>query len=174
MNPLMYAVDLQKGYDMPIVAQAVSNYFLKGKPVMETLYEATNILDFCKTQNVGRGFNVKYAEGDKVVDMQRYVRFYCSMNGGQVYKYDKVTKKFSNMCVGQKVIILNSLDDKPIYDRNINYNYYFEEANKIIDPIKLGISPNAKGDPSKKIKSGKALIKKYSGAYETLFDDGDE
>ena len=47
MNPLMYAVDLQKGYDMPIVAQAVSNYFLEGKPIMETLYESTNILDFC-------------------------------------------------------------------------------------------------------------------------------
>lgn len=174
MNPLMYAVDLSKGYDMPIVAQAVSNYFLKGKPVLETLYECNNILDFCKTQNVGRGFNVKYAEGDTMIDMQRYVRFYCAMNGGQVYKYDKFTKKLSNMCVGQKVIILNSLDDMNIYDRNINYQYYLEEANKIIDPIKLGISPNAKGDASKKIKSGKALLKKYSGAYETLFDDEDE
>ena len=44
---------------------------------------------------------------------------------------------------------------------------------KIIDPIKLSISPNLKADAKKKTKSGKALIKKYSGQYLTLFDDND-
>ncbi len=37
---------------MPVVAQAVVNYFLYNKPVIETLYECNNILDFCKSQNV--------------------------------------------------------------------------------------------------------------------------
>ncbi len=44
----MYMADLSKGYDMPIVAKAVVAYFLEDKPVLETLYEATNILDFVK------------------------------------------------------------------------------------------------------------------------------
>lgn len=175
LNPLMYAVDLQKGYDMPIVAQAVSNYFLLDKPVMETLYEATNILDFCKTQNVGRQFHVEYAKGNEIIEMQRYVRFYCAMEGGILYKVDDiVANRKSNMCVGQQVVPLNSLDDKPIFERNINYQYYLEEANKIIDPIKLNISPKQKGNPNHKTKSGKSLIKKYSGMYNTLFDDNEE
>lgn len=175
LNPLMYAADLQKGYDMPIVAQAVVNYFLYDKPVLETLYEATNILDFCKTQNVGRQFHVEYAIGGGISVMQRQVRFYCAMQGGALYKVDNIIPdRISNMCVGQKVIPLNTLDDLPIFERNINYQYYLEECNKIIDPIKLGISPKQKGNAHNKTKSGKALIKKYSGMYNTLFDDNEE
>ena len=39
---------------------------------------------------------------------------------------------------------------------------------KIIDPIKLRISP---GQEPGRGKAGKTLIKKYSGQYNTLFDD---
>ena len=45
---------------------------------------------------------------------------------------------------------------------------------KIINPIKLSISPNLKANPNKKTKSGKSLIKKYSGSYLSLFEDNDE
>lgn len=69
------------------------------------------------------------------------------------------------MCAGYQVSILNTLDDKRIEYRNINYSYYYQEALKIIDPIKLNISPKQKG--------GKTLIKKLSGQYESLFDDLD-
>lgn len=174
LNPLMYAVDLSKGYDMPIVAQAVSNFFLEDKPVLETLYEATNILDFCKTQNVGRQFHVEFVDNKSKSEMQRYVRFYASTNGGYIYKVDNITGGLNNMCAGQKVTVLNTLDDKYIGERNINYQYYLDECNKIIDPIKLNISPNQKGDKSKGTKSGKALIKKYGGIYGSLFDDNEE
>ena len=60
MHPLQYAVDLKKGYDMPIVAKAVVEYFINNTPITETLYKATNILDFCKTQNIGRQFHVDF------------------------------------------------------------------------------------------------------------------
>ena len=56
---------------MPIVAQAVSDYFLKGIPIMDTLQSATNILDFCKTQNVGKQFHVEYVNGVESKEMQR-------------------------------------------------------------------------------------------------------
>ena len=55
----MYLEDLKKGYDMPIVAEAVVNYFLYKTPIMDTLYQAKNILDFCKTQNIGKQFHVE-------------------------------------------------------------------------------------------------------------------
>lgn len=173
LNPFMYRVDLQKGYDMPIVAQAVVNYFLQDKPLLETLYECNNILDFCKTQNVGRSFHVEFTDKNGTNELQRNVRFYVSKQGGIIEKVDSETNKRTGLCAGQKVIVLNTLDDKPIQYRNIDYNYYYQECIKIIDPIKLGISPNAKGNRNKGTKSGKALIKKYSEQYNSLFDDND-
>lgn len=165
LNPNMYAVDLQKGYNMPIVAQAVVNYFLNNKPVLETLYECKNILDFCKTQNVGRQFHVEFTVGSSREILQRNVRFYVTNKGGVLEKVNDNTHGRNNMCAGYQVSILNTLDDKRIEYRNINYSYYYQEALKIIDPIKLNISPKQKG--------GKSLIKKLSGQYESLFDDLD-
>ena len=171
LNPNMYLVDLQKGYDMPVVAQAVVNYFLYDKPILETLYECTNILDFCKTQNISRSFHIEYTLGNTKQVLQRNVRFYVTNKGGIIEKVNDSTMQRSNMCAGNQVIVLNSLDDQRIEYRNICYSYYYKEALKIIDPIKLGISPNQKGDASRKIKSGKSLIKQKSGLYSSLFDD---
>ena len=173
LNPFMYRVDLQKGYDMPIVAQAVVNYFLNDKPLLETLYECNNILDFCKTQNVGRNFHVEFTTNKETKELQRNVRFYVSKQGGTIEKVDKEKGIRTGLCAGNKVIVLNTLDDEPIQYRNIDYNYYYQECIKIIDPIKLGISPNAKGNRARGTKSGKALIKKYSEQYNSLFDDND-
>ena len=77
------------------------------------------------------------------------------------------------MCAGKQVAIVNTLDDTRIEYRNINYSYYYEAALKIIDPIKLSISPNQKGNAKMGIKSGKSLLKKHSGQYQSLFDDAD-
>lgn len=187
LNPYMYLVDLSKGYDMPIVAKAVVEYFANDVPIMETLYNATNILDFCKTQNVGKQYHVGYlpsSPDDPIIEglipdnngnyeIQRQVRFYVSTNGGEIKKIHNVTGGTSRLAAGEKVTILNSMDDKDIALRNISYTYYFNECNKIIDPIKLNISPTSKGNPITGTKGGKALIKKYSGMYNSLFDDDD-
>lgn len=174
LNPKMYAVDLQKGYDMPIVAEAVCNYFLYGISVMETLYSSKNILDFCKTQNVGKQFHVELYKGINSTVLQRNVRFYVTNgDGGMIYKVHNITGNKNGLCAGKRVRVLNTLDDERIELRNINYSYYFQEAIKIIDPIKLHISPNQKGDPLKGVKSGKLLLKEKSGEYNSLFDDND-
>lgn len=166
LHPTMYAVDLQKGYDMPIVAKAVVDYFLNDKPILETLYECKNILDFCKTQNVGKQFHVEFTVGTKREILQRNVRFYVTNKGGVIEKVNDNSGDRSGLCAGKQVTILNTLDDKRIEYRNINYSYYYQEALKIIDPIKLSISPKQKG--------GKSLIKKMSGQYQSLFDNLEE
>ncbi|WP_288980081.1 DNA polymerase domain-containing protein [uncultured Parvimonas sp.] len=176
LHPLQYAIDLKKGYDMPIVAKAVVEYFINNTPITETLYKATNILDFCKTQNIGKQFHVEETIIDKngntvYKESQRNCRFYVSNNGSIIEKVHNTEKSRGKLCAGFKTTILNSLDDKDISLRDINYQYYYDEAFKIINPIKLGISPALKGNNIKKTKSGKVLIKKYSGAFNTLFDD---
>lgn len=170
LNEFMYIKSLDKGYDMPIVARAVINYF-KGIPILETLYDSKNILDFCKTQNVGRQFHVEFTKGGRTEELQRFVRFYVTNNGGTLEKVNDNTKARNNMCAGKQVAIINTLDDTRIEYRNINYSYYYEAALKIIDPIKLSISPNQKGNAQLGTKSGKSLLKKYSGNYSSLFDD---
>jgi hypothetical protein len=178
LDPKQYLKELKKGYDMPIVAEAVYQYFANNVPVMETLRNHKDILDFCKTQNVGKQFEVVYnttidGKSQKVYS-QRHVRFYVSYRGVVIQKEHKETKQLSVLASGRNVTILNSLDDKPIEERDINYGYYYNECYKIIDPIKLGISPNQKGDKDKGVKSGKLLIKRRSHAYVTLFDNEEE
>lgn len=177
LDPKQYLKDLKKGYDMPIVAKAVFEYFVNNIPVMETLRNHKDILDFCKTQNVGKQFEVVYdiVKNGNVerVHSQRHVRFYVANNGVIINKENKITNQLNRLASGKPVQILNSLDDKPIHERNINYGYYYTECYKIIDPIMLKISPNQKGDASKKTKSGKVLIKKFSHDYKTLFDESE-
>ena len=176
LDPKQYLKDLKKGYDMPVVPLAVYNFFRFNKPVMETLREHKDILDFCKTQNVGKQFEVAYQvleNGNLVTKRsQRHVRFYVSTKGVVIFKENKNdTGIRSKLAGGLPVQILNSLDDLPIEERNIDYMYYYKEAYKIIDPIKLGISPNQKGNKKNGTVSGKVLIKKYSQQYNTLFDE---
>ena len=177
LDPKQYLKDLKKGYDEPVVAKAVFEYFTNNIPISETLRKHTDILDFCKTQNVGKQFDVVYSIVEnhqvKTITSQRHVRFYVSTKGVIIQKQHKVTKKRSNLASGRPVVILNSLDDKPIEERNIDYGYYYEECYKIIDPIKLGISPNLKADKRLNTKSGKALIKARARQYNSLFDDFD-
>ena len=177
LDPKQYLKDLKKGYDMPVVAKAVFEYFAHGTPVMETLRNHKDILDFCKTQNVGKQFEVVYqkVENGKVIDIhsQRHVRFYVSTKGVVIMKENVNSNQRSVLASGKPVIILNKLDDKDISLRNIDYKYYYGEAYNIINPIKLGISPNQKGDKNKKTLSGKALLKKNFGLYNSLFDNED-
>lgn len=174
MDPFQYRKNYAKGYDMPIVAKAVYEYFANNTPVMETLRNHKDILDFCKTQNVGRKFKVCY---DKVIDgkittvyCQQHFRFYVSQKGVIIQKEDSITGKRSVLGGGLPSIMLNNLDDKPIEERGINYAYYYDECMKFINPIKLGISPNQKGNSNHKTISGKALLKKRFGLYNDLFD----
>ena len=177
LDPKQYLKDLKKGYDMPIVAIAVSNYFLHNIPIMETLKNHKDILDFCKTQNVGKQFDVVY---DTVINgnitsiySQRHVRFYVSTKGVVLQKEHNITHKRSRLASGLPVKILNSLDDVPIELRDIDYRYYYDEAYKILNPILLSISSNQKADTNRGVKSGKVVIKKYSHEYQTLFNDDD-
>lgn len=178
MDPLQYRKNYSKGYDMPIVAKAVYEYFANNVPIMETIRNHKDILDFCKTQNIGRKFNICYdkVENGKVITVycQKHCRFYASSKGVVIQKEDSVTGKKSVLCGGLPVILLNNLDDKPIEERNINYAYYYNECMKFINPIKLGISPNQKGNVQHKTVTGKLLLKKRFGLYNDLFDNDEE
>ena len=173
MNPKMYLEDLSKGYNSPIVAKAVTEYFINGTPVMETLRNSKSILDFCRTQNVNRKYYIEYTHvvDHKMVveEVQRNTRFYGSLTGGSLMKVEVLgwdennqpKLKKSSLCAGQRVTVCNLVEDKDISELNINYLYYYNECMAIIEPIEQ--SRNNKG-------KGKRLVKKYYGMRNTLFD----
>lgn len=173
MNPKMYLEDLSKGYNSPIVAKAVTEYFINGTPVMETLRNSKSILDFCRTQNVNRKYYIEYTHvvDHKMVveEVQRNTRFYVSLTGGSLMKVEVLgwdennqpKLKKSSLCAGQRVTVCNIVEDKDISELNINYLYYYNECMAIIEPIEQ--SRNNKG-------KGKRLVKKYYGMRNTLFD----
>lgn len=173
MNPKMFLEDLSKGYNSPIVAKCVTEYFINGTPVMETLRNAKSILDFCRTQNVNHKYRLEFTH---VVDgkirtdvVQRNTRFYISSTGGTLMKVESMgwnerneeQVKKSSLCAGQRVSICNTVDDTDISELNVDYLYYYNEAMAIIEPIEQ--SRNNKG-------KGKRLVKKYYGMRNTLFD----
>lgn len=173
MNPKMFLEDLSKGYNSPIVAKCVTEYFINETPVMETLRNAKSILDFCRTQNVNHKYRLEFTH---VVDgkirtdvVQRNTRFYISSTGGTLMKVESMgwnehneeQVKKSSLCAGQRVSICNTVDDTDISELNVNYLYYYNEAMAIIEPIEQ--SRNNKG-------KGKRLVKKYYGMRNTLFD----
>lgn len=173
MNPKMYLEDLSKGYNSPIVAKAVTEYFINGTPVMETLRNSKSILDFCRTQNVNRKYYIEYTHvvDHKMVieEVQRNTRFYVSLTGGSLMKVEilgwdennQPKLKKSSLCAGQRVTVCNLVEDKDISELNINYLYYYNECMAIIEPIEQ--LRNNKG-------KGKRLVKKYYGMRNTLFD----
>lgn len=173
MNPKMYLEDLSKGYNSPIVAKAVTEYFINGTPVMETLRNSKSILDFCRTQNVNRKYYIEYTHvvDHKMVveEVQRNTRFYVSLTGGSLMKVEilgwdennQPKLKKSSLCAGQRATVCNLVEDKDISELNINYLYYYNECMAIIEPIEQ--SRNNKG-------KGKRLVKKYYGMRNTLFD----
>ena len=173
MNPKMYLEDLSKGYNSPIVAKAVTEYFINGTPVMETLRNSKSILDFCRTQNVNCKYYIEYTHvvDHKMVveEVQRNTRFYVSLTGGSLMKVEVLgwdennqpKLKKSSLCAGQRVTVCNLVEDKDISELNINYLYYYNECMAIIEPIEQ--SRNNKG-------KGKRLVKKYYGMRNTLFD----
>lgn len=118
---------LGKGLAPAIIPKAVINYFLTKQPTFEYIKSSKDIKDFMMYQRVDKKFKVLH--GDKPV--QRINRFYASTNDYSLFKVDD-TGKVANMLTKSGITILNEMNDIPIENRHINYQYYIGEANKII------------------------------------------
>lgn len=121
-----------------MVPFALSEFFVKGIPVEETIKSHKNIYDFCGRQKfVGDAYGeIKYLseEGIKVEKQQKNVRYYISNKGSSFTKYytDGSTEIIAG---GYQVKVFNKYIKKDMKDYNINYQYYIEQANKIINTI---------------------------------------
>lgn len=135
--------ELHKDNSFRIIPLALSNYFVKGISVEETIKTHTNIYDFCgrqkfTTESYGETHTLCYNHCGlpykEVVEQQRNVRYYISNYGSTFIKqYKKGTSEVINK--GYQVTIFNKYEDIPWIDYDINYDFYIKECYKEIDNI---------------------------------------
>jgi len=125
-------IQLDKGFNMPVVAKAVKAHFISGTPVREFIENHDDIYDFCKSQKVGGQYIVErhYIEDSKhcIEVMQKTNRYYVSKRGDVLYK--KKGDQLNNLVAGFTVTLFN--DYFKSEDYKIDYDYYVHEANNLI------------------------------------------
>jgi hypothetical protein len=139
-NDFVTDIQLNKGYNMPIVAIALNAYYIHGTPIDETLHNHTNIYDFCISQRIGGQFIAEYHElikgNHSVIKLQKNIRYFVTTRGGTLMKKYKDSNKRISAVAGETVTIFNDyfrVNDMSEY--NIKYNYYKKECDKIINAV---------------------------------------
>lgn len=151
-----------KDFSFNIIQIALDKYFFDGVSIQETIRNHTNIYDFCGRQKfVGKDFGTTHEivnnddfSSEKIQKQQKVTRYYVSTKGAVFMKnYEKGTKE--KIHVGRLVTIFNEYIDKRIVkifgteegeidltepnevlqEYNIDYNFYIQEANKIINVV---------------------------------------
>ena len=127
-----------------IIPIALEKFFIEGIPVEDTIKSHDKILDFCaKKKSVGDWWYESRAvvNGEVVIiKLQKNNRYYISNTGGVLYKMHKDGREQfveAHPLQGRAwyTTVLNKLDNKPIQDRDIHYEYYIRECQKKIHAL---------------------------------------
>jgi hypothetical protein len=131
---------LRRGFDKPIIALALNEYFINDTPVEETIRNHKDIYDFCTSQKTDSKFQNEfhYLKDQElfVEKLQQSVRYFVSTDGGSLYKRHKAEDRVINYALGKRVTVFNDYFEKENFDDyNIDYSYYIFEAQKIVELI---------------------------------------
>jgi hypothetical protein len=129
--------EIGKGLEAVIIPKALFQYFVHGIPIETTIKNCTEIKDFLMAQRVDKKYNIYWGNEKQ----QRINRFYVTDKtiGRPLTKRstEAICKaREISLCANWPVQILNRIDDKPITERHIGYNYYLQECRKVIERIK--------------------------------------
>jgi len=147
--------ELSKNKSGRIIPMALQEFFVNNIPVEKTIKDCTNIFEFTLgAKSIGK--NRLFAINKKTLEekaLPKITRYYISKNGVQIVKrLPKLQHKQASFQIDifgvvdegirQSKIEANSLQtvynhhvEKPIDTRDINYNYYIEKCNEIINKI---------------------------------------
>lgn len=121
-----------KGLYPLIIPKALHNYFLKKIPVRQTILQSTEIKDFLLFQKVNKEFDVEWNN----IKQQHTNRFYACKKGSYLFKIRPNTKEKIIILGSSPVMLFNDFEFKDnIQDYDINYSYYINECNKIIEEL---------------------------------------
>ena len=126
-------VSLGKGMPPMIIPEAIINRLVNDVPVSDTIRNCTDLNKFITYQKVGKEFSIEYNE--RLI--QRINRFYMSTNGPYLYKCkvgpDGKRKDYEKINANSGVTVINDFEQLTEFPQNINYRYYINQANVIIN-----------------------------------------
>lgn len=147
--------ELHKNKSAKIIPIALQEYFSKSIKVEETIMNHLNIFDFClgvKSKGNNKLVHLDVLTGDEI-KLQKVNRYYISKNGKNLLKRleplegKKVTNQLDifgliddgtreqEVEAGWLSTIYNKHENKQMDNYNIDYSYYINKANKIINNI---------------------------------------
>lgn len=125
-------VSLGKGMKPTIIPEAINKYLSDGIPIAETIRNCKDLNKFITYQKVNKKFKVEY--NNKFIP--RINRYYISNRGYNLFKVDPTSNKYISLLSGVGVIIVNNFDEIKEFPKDICYQYYIQEASKIVSQFK--------------------------------------
>ena len=141
--------ELHKNKSARICPIALEKWYVEGIPVEKTIKEHVNIYDFAIRQKATRDFHYEgHSKNGKSI-YNKLIRYYVANTGEKLLKIKNpscttnaapvsiIEKKDDG--IGYDCVVCNFLPKTTkVEDSNINFDYYIEECNRIIDKIALG------------------------------------
>ena len=137
--------ELHKNKSARVVPLALEQYYVHNIPVDDTIRSHNSIYDFCLRQKASKDFHyegINRATGEKTI-YNKLIRYYVSKTGEKLLKVknedcDTNAADISQVEAGEWLAtVCNHLKKDHPMD-NINYDYYIEKCNKIIEKIQFG------------------------------------
>lgn len=136
-NIFVRDIQLDKGYNMPIVSVALYEYYVNNVPIEDTIRNHTNIYDFCKAQKIGSQYKVElhYLKDNKlqIDNCQKTNRYFVVNNGAKLFKRKVKENSLAELVAGRQVALFNDYYESDNYD--INYSYYIQQTQKVLDKL---------------------------------------
>lgn len=136
--------ELHKNKSRRIIPLALEKYFIDDIPVEQTIKNHTNIFDFCIGVKASTNYHYEAIDrktGERDI-YHRIVRYFMSNRGKKLLKIknedsDATGPEISQCEAGDNLLstIFNIAQKKEMIDYDINYNYYIDKAQEMIDAI---------------------------------------
>lgn len=132
--------ELHKNKSARIVPMALEQYYVNNIPIADTITNHTNIYDFALRQKASKDFHYEGLTDISKTVYNKLIRYYISKTGEKLLKVknensDSNAANISQVEAGEWVMTVcnHLIPDHPL--NNINYEYYIERAQRIIDKI---------------------------------------
>lgn len=150
--------ELHKNKSMRIVPIALKEYFINNIPIEQTIKNHTNIYDFCIAKKASKDFHYEGVSKSGTTIYNKLIRYIVTHEGEKLLKIKNPECQTNAPDVAQveagdwlcKVLNYLPKTTKP-EDIGINYKYYIEKAQSIIDKIKLEGKKGVKKAPENQL-----------------------
>ena len=132
--------ELHKNPSMKIVPIALEKYFFEDIPIRDTIRNHNNIYDFCLRLKLNNPWGAELHTVDSdirtnIQPLSKNTRYYISNSGGSLYKRHGLDNRLHGVSVGYLCTYFNKYIEKPMEEYDLNYQFYVDECNKIINMI---------------------------------------